>query len=144
MVKPPSCFGPKTMTYVLKGLGVTGAVGCGWYTSFKLMWDNENVRWAIVFFYLSFFCIAIVSAELNLLNHPHFSKFGRFLTTYVGRAVFYIFIGGLLLDGNGWYPGMYMIILGVVNIVSQCLFSDQLDAQVSATTTAVAPTPVAI
>lgn len=130
---PPQCCGEKTPLYVLTGLGLLGAVGSGLYTTYMFLWEYENIRWSIIHLYLTFFSVAIVSAELGLLNHPAFKKFGMFLTTFTGRAFFYIFIGGLVLDGWGWACGIYMIALGLLNLFAQCAWSDALSAKTSAT-----------
>ena len=119
---------PRFLYYGLKVLGMIGALGTGMYTTFIIMWgDDLQFRTAIVFFYLAIFCVFIISAELGLLNHPHFRKFGRFLTTCVGRAAFYIFIGGLQLDGYGYITGIYMISLGVLNVLLQCFCAEKIE-----------------
>lgn len=124
---PKISIPPRFLYYGLKGLGVLGALGTGLYTTFAVMWGSADIRSTIVFFYLSVFCIFIISAELGLLNHPHFRKLGRFLTTCVGRAFFYIFIGGLQLDGYGYITGVYMIALGILNLLLQCFFAEKIE-----------------
>lgn len=124
--------GPKTPLYVLKALGIAGALGSGFYTTFRLMWQPENVRWAIVFFYLSLFAVIILSAELNLLKHRLFRRSGLFLTSFTGRAFFYIFMGGLMLQDYGLIPGIWMICTGFFNLFAQCMFSDALSAKPAA------------
>jgi hypothetical protein len=129
----PLCFGPKTYHYLLKGAGLLGATASGFYTTYRIMWNFDDLRWAIVFCYLVVFNMMMISAELNLLGHRHFRRFGRFLTTFVGRAFFYIFIGGLMLDGvPGWIIGIYLMTLGVVNIIAQCACSGEEASKVDA------------
>lgn len=135
------CFGPKTWEYVLKAASLLGIVAAGFYTTYRLMWNFDDLRWAIVFGYLIIFNVVLFSAELNLLKHRHFKRFGRFLTTFVGRALFYVFIGGLLLDGiEGWVIGIYLMTLGVANIIAQCVCSNEESAKADA----IAATPAAI
>lgn len=126
----PNCFGPKTLPYLLKAACVLGCVGSGFYTTYKLIWEFSNLRWTIVFGYCTVFAVLLLSAELNLLAHRHFKRFGRFMTTFVGRAFFYIFIGGLLLEGiEGWCVGIYLMTLGVINIGAQCACTGQEESK---------------
>lgn len=143
---PPkaSFIGSRLSQNILKALGVAGAIACGLFSTYKLMWQPESVRWAIVFFYVSFFSLFIISAELGLLNHKQFRKFGMFLTTYSGRAAFYIFLGGLLLHDYGWIPGVYMLCLGVTNVVAQCVCTGDAAARPNSTAVVAAQTPAAI
>lgn len=118
----PMCLGPNTWVYALKAAGILGTLASGFYTTYRLMWNFDDLRWAIVFSYLVVFSVMLLSAEMNLLAHRHFKRFGRFLTTYVGRAFFYIFIGGLMLEGiEGWVIGIYLMSLGLINIFAQCM-----------------------
>lgn len=113
--------------YIVRILGVLGAFCTGMYTTWAIMWADMDIRSRIIFVYLALFTGIICSAELNMLQHPHFARAGRFLTTCVGRAFFYIFIGGLLLNGVvGWVLGIYLIALGVGNILFQFIFGDKL------------------
>lgn len=113
--------------YLVRFMGGLGAFCTGLYTTWAIMWAEMDIRSRIIFVYLSLFTGIICSAEGNLLQHPHFSRVGRFLTTCIGRAFFYIFIGGLLLNGvAGWILGIYMIAIGVVNILFQIVFGSRL------------------
>lgn len=127
----PSFCGPKTVLYLIRGAGLLGGFGGGLDTTYKLMWpETFNIRWAIIFFYLCIFCLFIISAELDLLNHPIFKKFGRFMTTFSGRAFFYLFIGGLIMNGSEWYqyiPGVYLCACAILNIVALCCWGNYLD-----------------
>ena len=125
---------------VLKVLGVIGAFASGCYTTYGVMYNAEDLRSRILFFYLSWFAVIMLSAELNLLAHRHFKRFGRFATTFTGRALFYIFIGGLLLNGwIGYTIGGYLIGLGVFNIVGQFMFPNSEDAKLDSQTAAAPP-----
>lgn len=122
------CLGPRTVYYLLKIAGIFGAISAGIYTCNKLMYDYQNIRWSIIDFYETLFSLFIVSAELEQLEHPALKKFGLFLTTYIGRAIFYIFMGGLLLDGSwGMVPGIWLLVCGVINIMALCACKEQLD-----------------
>jgi len=113
--------------YLIRILGGLGSFCTGCYTCWAVMWADMDLRSRIVFIYLTVFTGIICSAELNLLQHPHFARVGRFLTTCIGRAFFYIFIGGLLLSGIwGWVLGIYNISIGVVNILFQFIFGARL------------------
>lgn len=128
MALPPWLTGNKSRI-VLKIAGILGSLGAGCYCAFRLMWNFENLRMGIVYAYLTLFCAILLSAELTLLDmHRHFKQFGRFLTTFTGRALVYIFIGGLMLEGvPGYVVGIYLITLGIVNLLAQCLCTGDSD-----------------
>ena len=119
---PPWLSG-KASQIILKIAGLLGCFGAGCYCCFGVMWNFQNLRMSIVLVYLTAFCAILLSAELKLLDmHRHFKQCGRFLTTFTGRALMYIFIGGLLLEGvAGYIVGIYLITLGIVNMLAQCL-----------------------
>lgn len=129
------CLGPRTMYWVLKMAGVLGAIGSGVYSCFQMMWQYENIRLSIIHFYVTLFSVFILSAEFEILEHPWTRKLGMFLTRYIGRAIFYIFIGGLLLEHWGFVPGVWMIAAGVLNVLVLCMCKDQLDGKAAADAT---------
>jgi hypothetical protein len=130
----------KVFLIALKVFGIIGAFGCGCYTTYGVMYDAADLRSRILFFYLAWFCVVLLSAELNLLAHRHFKRFGRFATTFTGRALLYIFIGGLLLNGwIGYTIGGYLIALGLANIVGQFAFPSAEDAALDSQTAAAPP-----
>ena len=132
----PQWCGSNTTLIILKICGLLGAVGSGLYTTFEVMYsasgeENNQIRWKIINTYLSIFAIVITSAELNLLRHPQMAKFGAFLTTFTGRAILYVFIGGLLLKSWGFIPGIWMLATAGLNITAQCMCPKALLGEVS-------------
>jgi hypothetical protein len=124
---PPKWLGSRGTLLLLKVLGILGAIGCGEYATYSVMWHPDGFRWAILFFYIVLFSLFIITAELELLQHKVFKQFSKFLTTFTGRAIFYIFIGGLLLKDYGWIPGIWMISVGFLNVIAQCACSEALN-----------------
>ena len=126
MPPAPTCCGPRTLYYILQVGGIVGAVASGLYTTYMLMWEYTTLRWAIMYFYLTVFSFAIIIAELGFLQHKAFHTYAMFLTTYTGRGLFYIFMGGLLLKDWGIVVGIYMFTMAILNIGSVCCYSDNL------------------
>ena len=128
---PPTCLGPNTILYLIRVAGIIGGYAGGLQTTYRLMWPVEfNIRTEILMGYLTIFNLLILSAEFNLLDHPIFKKFGKFMTTFSGRAFFYVFIGGLILDGDVWYeyiPGVYMLCVALLNIIALCCWGNYLE-----------------
>jgi hypothetical protein len=130
---PPQWCGSNTTLYILRACGLLGAIGSGLYTTFMVMYapassDQATWRWKVIYFYLAFFSVAITSAELDLLRHPAMQKYGNFLTSFTGRAILYVFIGGLLLHEWGFVPGCFMLFTAGLNIVAQCFCPKALRA----------------
>eukprot|EP00760_Papus_ankaliazontas_P010740 PhM_4_TR14427/c0_g2_i1/m.24274 len=128
-MRVPQCCGAKTVPLTLHALGIVGAVAAGLYTTDKLMWDHGSLRWAIMYTYLIAFSFVVIVAELGFLQANVFRTYAMFLTTYTGRGIFYIFFGGLLLKGWGLVVGIYLMVVGGVNICSVCCLSEHLKAE---------------
>ncbi|KPI88105.1 hypothetical protein ABL78_2792 [Leptomonas seymouri] len=112
---------------VLKVLNVIGAFGCGTYALYLFIqhrWDS--IRFFVALIYLLAFSIVIPAAEAGLMKHPLLSSFARFIVSPIGRAFLYIFMGGVILGNGvgGWIIGIYLLAVGIVNIVSACFLSD--------------------
>lgn len=130
--------GAQYVVWLTKIAGVIGAYFCGCYNVYRICFDSDftkpdNYRWLIVYIYLVVFCLAIIVAELGLLKHRVFSKFGKFLTSFSGRGLIYLFVGGLMFDRNdnnyyNYIPGIYMILIAVFNIIIQCAFKKKYEA----------------
>lgn len=127
MPTAPSCFGRGTVYYGLKAMGLLGAVGCGLYTCFELMWsESNNIQWKIIYVYLTLFSAVIISAECDLMVHPRLKEFSLFITKHIGRSMFYIFMGGVILQEYGYIPGIWLITTGVLNVLALLLCSQAL------------------
>ncbi|ESL10636.1 hypothetical protein TRSC58_01627 [Trypanosoma rangeli SC58] len=124
----------KHFSRALQLLGVAGAFGSGSFALFLLMWSPPRelgeVRMHIAFVYVVFFAVVLPAAELGMMQHQHLARFTRFLLSHVGRALVYIFIGGLLLGNHvgGWVVGVYMISLGVLNVLAACVTTNHRTA----------------
>ena len=129
--KQSNCGGYEWLI-VLKGMGILGSFGAGFYSTYMALFapsgsEENKIRWKIIFFFLAFFSVLCTSAELNLLKHPAMAKYGVFLTSYIGRAIFYIFIGGLLLKDYGFIPGCWLLGTAILNIFALCCCKDAIE-----------------
>lgn len=129
------------MKIILRVMGILGAIGIGLYSANDFLWAPFDLRFKIVDAYLCMFAAVIISAEMNWMTHPWIAGFGLFLTKYTGRAIFYIFLGGLVLDGYGYIPGIWLLATAVLNIVSLCFCSGKLKDNKAADTKAKTDAP---
>jgi hypothetical protein len=121
------CFGPRTMYWLLKFAAILGAVGAGVYSCNQLMYTYTTIRWSLLHFYNTIFSLFIFSAEFELLEHPALKATFGILLSYTGRALFYFFMGGLMLDSWGYVPGIWLLCTGAANIIALCFCKAQLD-----------------
>mmetsp|Transcript_20186 Transcript_20186/g.34829 ORF Transcript_20186/g.34829 Transcript_20186/m.34829 type:complete len:174 (+) Transcript_20186:49-570(+) len=113
---------PHTAGMLLRACGVCGAAAsCGfslWRLVFAAGTDDDNtVRFKVLYSYLVLFCVAIATAELNMIP-SNVLKLALFLQSNMGRGLFYILMGTLIVF-SGWLGfaiGLSMIGLGVLNI----------------------------
>eukprot|EP01062_Namystynia_karyoxenos_P062134 TRINITY_DN55062_c0_g1_i1.p2 TRINITY_DN55062_c0_g1~~TRINITY_DN55062_c0_g1_i1.p2 ORF type:complete len:175 (+),score=69.37 TRINITY_DN55062_c0_g1_i1:82-606(+) len=114
---------PRFMRLAVKCLGVLGCAAAAFYCLFRLFSGDipsPKVRWALLFIYLSLLSCALAAAELGWGQIRPLYQYFMLLTSHFGRAVLYVFIGCLLLDGYGWYPGLFLIAVGVCNLFMVC------------------------
>eukprot|EP01006_Ploeotia_vitrea_P030905 TRINITY_DN63216_c0_g2_i2.p1 TRINITY_DN63216_c0_g2~~TRINITY_DN63216_c0_g2_i2.p1 ORF type:complete len:180 (+),score=16.61 TRINITY_DN63216_c0_g2_i2:49-588(+) len=82
--------------------------------------------------YLPFFGVMGIFAELTIFG---FLRKFAFLTSWIGKGLFYFFVGTLCVEYGvvGWIVGIFMMVLGVVTIVSRIakpqLFVDNVDEE---------------
>eukprot|EP01006_Ploeotia_vitrea_P018825 TRINITY_DN50617_c0_g1_i2.p2 TRINITY_DN50617_c0_g1~~TRINITY_DN50617_c0_g1_i2.p2 ORF type:complete len:215 (-),score=31.33 TRINITY_DN50617_c0_g1_i2:1165-1785(-) len=90
--------------------------------------DLTAIQLRILAGYLPFFGVVGIFAELTIFGF--LQKFA-FLTSWIGKGLFYIFLGTLCIGSTllGWIVGIYMICLGVVVIISR-LHSPELFTEV--------------
>lgn len=133
MVSCPSCrelVTSRPFPLALRILALLGAFATGTYSLWCLITHRfggiNGIRMVVALLYLLLFSVIIPAAELGLMQHPHLSKFARFVLSPVGRAFLYIFMGGVLLGNGagGWVVGVFMLALGVVNVVASCVLKE--------------------
>eukprot|EP00741_Cyanophora_paradoxa_P025072 tig00000342_g24200.t1 len=118
--------------------GITGAgLSVLGFFSILTMIVSVNVPGLIISIYMIPFGLLIVLAELRW-NWRFVMDAFPFLTTYLGRGVFYIFIGTLTLGifyPWGYVAGAVLIANGIVSMIISC----RPDAKEEAVTTAPPP-----
>jgi len=120
--------GIKTVVRVVCGIvgaaliviGVVVMIAAGTASSFEL-----RVTTGIMGFYCMIFGILIVIAETRTTRTKKLMDYFRFMSTYIGRGVFYIFVGIVVYPISypshaiGIIAGILLIVGGVLNL---CLF----------------------
>eukprot|EP00668_Euglena_longa_P014708 GGOE01018715.1.p1 GENE.GGOE01018715.1~~GGOE01018715.1.p1 ORF type:complete len:186 (-),score=36.35 GGOE01018715.1:161-655(-) len=101
---------PQTSEMVLRGLGVlassAGGAFCAWRLLLASATDDDRLL-----------CVAVAAAELNLVP-PRILKMALFLLTNMGRGLFYILLGTLVLFSGwlGFFLGLSLLALGGINV----------------------------
>eukprot|EP00668_Euglena_longa_P011516 GGOE01013922.1.p1 GENE.GGOE01013922.1~~GGOE01013922.1.p1 ORF type:complete len:198 (-),score=40.51 GGOE01013922.1:161-691(-) len=113
---------PQTSEMVLRGLGVLASSAGGAFCAWRLLLasatdDDRSVRFKILYVYLTLLCVAVAAAELNLVP-PRILKMALFLLTNMGRGLFYILLGTLVLFSGwlGFFLGLSLLALGGINV----------------------------
>jgi hypothetical protein len=126
-----TCLGPRTVYWMLKAAALLGALGAGLYSCNELIFpkdsDDRTAQWTLLHFYNTLFSVLVTSAEFEVLEHPTLKAAFGVLQSYVGRAAVYVFMGGLLMDGWGYIPGVWLMVVATCNILGLCFFKDQLN-----------------
>ncbi|CZS88653.1 probable TVP15 Tlg2-Vesicle Protein [Rhynchosporium agropyri] len=58
----------------------------------------------------------LTTALLEFQIPPQVARYASFLFSFIGRGVFYIFVGSLLLSDDGWIRPLFGIIIALVGI----------------------------
>uniref|UniRef100_A0A6U4P6B6 Uncharacterized protein n=1 Tax=Neobodo designis TaxID=312471 RepID=A0A6U4P6B6_NEODS len=126
-----TCLGPRTVYWVLKISALLGALGAGLYSSNHLIFpkddDDKEPQWVLLHFYNTLFSVLVTSAEFEVLEHPKLKAAFGVMQSYIGRAATYIFMGGLLMDGWGYVPGVWLMAVALANVLGLCFYKDQLN-----------------
>ncbi|GET86442.1 hypothetical protein, conserved [Leishmania tarentolae] len=109
---------------VLKILAILCAFGAGTYSLYLfIIYSYFGIGFFAALLYVLVFSIIIPSAELGLMSSSVVSVFARFLTSPMGRAFMYVFMGGVVLGHGigGWVVGVFLFVVAVINIIAGCL-----------------------
>ncbi|KAF2240106.1 COPI associated [Viridothelium virens] len=76
-------------------------------------WPHIAIQSVIVAVYVIIFGIATALLEFQI--PPQVARYASFMFSFIGRGIFYIFIGSIIA-GEGWYHWVPGTIVGIIGI----------------------------